>query len=319
MRDLGIETTFEALPFYRCDFFGPDSRRRRFETGEPFFYLVRRGGGPGSIEAGLRQQALDLGARIELGSSVDSLLEGGIVATGPKSADAIAVGVLFETDAPDQAAAIIDDELAPGGYAYRLVHDGHGTLATCLFRDFHREQECLDRVRADFERLAPIRTEVVREFGGFVNFFYREPVQRGDRLYVGEAAGLQDSLWGFGMRLAMLSGALAAKSILTGAEYGALFEQSLRPQMRASLFNRYLFDRLGNSGYVSYLSRMQGSGRLREYLTRMYQPNLLKSALSRCAERRYQSRLLDHRCGHLESCPCVWCRHGRVGAPATAL
>jgi YtkA-like len=115
MRSLGLETRFETTPFYACDFYGPDGRCRRFETREPFFYLVRRGGGPGSIEAGLCEQARALGARVEFGSRVEHLPQGGIVATGPKAADAIAAGILFETDAPDQAAAIMDDDLAPAG------------------------------------------------------------------------------------------------------------------------------------------------------------------------------------------------------------
>jgi len=48
------------------------------------------------------------------------------------------------------------------------------------------------------------------------------PVDRSGRLYVGEAAGLQDPAWGFGLRYALESGALAARCLLEGSHRRAV-------------------------------------------------------------------------------------------------
>ena len=39
------------------------------------------------------------------------------------------------------------------------------------------------------------------------------------RYYVGESGGLQDFMWGFGMRMAVWSGVLAARDILGECDY----------------------------------------------------------------------------------------------------
>jgi flavin-dependent dehydrogenase len=49
----------------------------------------------------------------------------------------------------------------------------------------------------------------------------------GNKLYVGEAAGLQD-LWGFGIRSSIISGFLAAKAIINDENLLNLLEDILR-------------------------------------------------------------------------------------------
>jgi len=147
----GIQRTFETIPHRSMVVYGPHRVERRVESREPFYYLVRRGGGPGSIEAGLLAQARELGVILRLGRTVEHLPTGGIVATGSRAVDAIVKGVLFETDLPDGAWGVLDDAVAPGGYAYLLVHAGQATLATALFRDFKRAPVYLERAVGFFQ------------------------------------------------------------------------------------------------------------------------------------------------------------------------
>ena len=106
---------------------------------------------------------------------------------------------------------------------------------------------------------------------------------------IGEQAGFQDTLWGFGMRLVISSGLLAAQSLLTGENYDQLWRQQLKPQMDASVVNRCIFSLLGNKGYGWFLSKkIQGDARVS--LRKEYQHTLLKKALHPWAKRRYQSR-----------------------------
>ncbi len=36
----------------------------------------------------------------------------------------------------DTAVIVLDDDIAPGAYAYLLVNNGHGTMATVIYRNY---------------------------------------------------------------------------------------------------------------------------------------------------------------------------------------
>jgi flavin-dependent dehydrogenase len=61
-------------------------------------------------------------------------------------------------------------------------------------------------------------------------------------LYAGEAAGVQDREWGFGMLHAMRSGALAATSLLDSGDYTTQAQHRFAPSQRAGFVNRMLFE-----------------------------------------------------------------------------
>ena len=67
------------------------------------------------------------------------------------------------------------------------------------------------------------------------------PVDRSGRLYVGEAAGLQDPAWGFGLRYALESGALAARCLFEGTDYEVEVSRLLEPVRCTATFNRQIF------------------------------------------------------------------------------
>ncbi len=279
-------------------------------SGEPFFYLVMRGGGSGSLDRWLLNTALEAGAEVIFNKRVDKLEDGGIVAIGPMAADAIAKGIVFDTDMEDIAAAILDDRIAPKGYAYLLVNEGRATLATCMFKEFKREGECFEASKEAFRKAFPrLQIKGEKEFGGYGNFFFGKPAYENGRCYAGESAGLQDCLWGFGLRYAMVSGYLAAKSIIEGREYASLVKKELLPWQRTSLVNRFLFERLGNRGYayvINVLGRRDAVGEIR----RQYAGPFWKRVMYPLARWNYRSRLIDRGC-HGEDCACVWCRCGK--------
>lgn len=47
------------------------------------------------------------------------------------------------------------------------------------------------------------------------------------------------------MRYAILSGYLAAKSLIEGSDYDMLWKRGLKPMLETSLINRYLFEKGG--------------------------------------------------------------------------
>ncbi len=306
---MGIKTNFLCHPFLQADLYDPDGRKVTIRASAPLFYLVRRGSDPGTLDQGLKAQALEAGVEIVFGRRVEKLPEGGIVATGPKVADGIVKGVLFETTLPDMAVAIADDRLAPKGYAYLLVHRGRATLATVILREFRREREFYEKTLAAFRKIVPLEMNRPREFGGYGNFVLHPTERHGARVYVGEAAGFQDALLGFGLRYAITSGYLAARSIIEGDSHDRLWRRELRPLLRTSVVNRFLFELAGHRGYRRLVAWMERSRDPRAVMRRQYRPWWPKRALYPLVYPFYfrRSRFRDYSCSH-EDCACVWCR-----------
>ena len=304
---LGIRINYTCQPYSELTVFDANLNKRIIRSQRPLFYLVQRGHAPGCLDYGLMEQAIEAGVEIVFNRRVDKLEKGGIIGIGPRAADAIAKGIVFNTNMEDIAAAILDDRLAPKGYAYLLIHRGKATMATCMFKDFKREKECFERTVETFKKVFPkLNMTDAKEFGGYGNFFFDKPVFENGKYYIGEAAGLQDCLWGFGMRYAMTSGYLAAKALIENKDYEALVRDNLIPMQKASLVNRFIFEMLGNNGYRYCINYLAG-GNAMEKIKKQYNPSFLKTLLYPVASWRYKSRLVDKGC-HGEGCACVWCR-----------
>ncbi len=276
---LGIETTFDCVPIREGLFFDADGRERMVRSERPAFYLVRRGTGAGTLDQGLKAQALAVGVTIRFLEAPPELPDGGIRTPGPARCDALDVGYVFETDMPDGVFGALSERLAPKGYAYLLVSRGWGTVASCLFDDYGNAREYRERAREFFERKAGLRMRSARAFGGTGNVRPRPIVRSGNTLYAGEAAGLQDALWGFGMRYALVSGHMAARAFCDSAP--RQYERSLRERfagfVKASVVNRYFYERLGDEGYARLLHAIARAADARDWLRRFYAPCLWKT------------------------------------------
>jgi flavin-dependent dehydrogenase len=291
IRRFGIQPDFYCRPIHRLSSYGP-RRAAHVSFAEPHAYLIRRGRRSGSLDSALKHQALDLGVRLQFESSLTEG-EADIVATGPRNANAIAVGCVFETDLGESAAVLLDDTLAPKGYAYLLVADGRGTLATVLYDQFSQGKACLERTKRRVHELLGLRMRKVQHFGGYGSFDLTRSLTKGQRRYVGEAAGLQDYLFGFGIRHAMVSGYLAGRSIIDGADYDQLCRRTLGSHLRTSLINRYWYEFMGQTGYDLLVSLSSRARDQRTFWFKIYTRPVLRMLLyplALRASRRIQPR-----------------------------
>lgn len=303
----GLATDFMALPCRHGSAFDAAGRRYEIRSDEPLFYLVERGPGPGTLDNALLRQAQGLGVEVRFNSRLRHVARSGILAAGPRAADAIAVGYHFDTDMADGYWVICDDALAPQGYAYLLVMNGRGTVKSCMFSGFKQEKLHVQRTVEAFQRLAGLEMKNPQAHGGSGNFRIPASAYSGPHPLVGEQAGFQDTLWGFGMRLAISSGVLAARSLLSGEDYDILWQRELKAQMDISVVNRALYTLLGNRGYGWFLRRLIAMPDLRASLGRYYQSSWHKRLLIPWAKRHYASQRRDITCNHVD-CHCVWCR-----------
>jgi len=310
---LGIESGFSATPFHEVVLFDPEGREHLYRSEKPMAYIVHRGATSGSLDIGLKQQALAAGAEIRFEETCRQLPTGGIDAGGPHGADAIGVGYLFDTDLADGAYVALSNQLAPGGYAYLLIQGGRGTLMSWMYADFHNEQQYLERCQAFFRARVKLDMKNPRRTGGAANFLYPRSARKGGLLYAGESAGFQDALWGFGMRYAMLSGCLAAQALLAGRpeDYDRLWRRRLGGQLQAVLVNRYFYQRLGDNGFNILLKgidrALQHNPDGRRWLHRYTAPRLWKTLCFPVVRRLHHSSRPapdEPKAG----CSCTWCR-----------
>ncbi len=307
MQAQGLSTDFDMMPGREGTAFDAWGNAYHLHSEQPFFYLLVRGPDAGSLDDALLRQARSLGVEVRFNSRLTQIDGAGILATGPRGAEVIAVGYHFRTDMDDGFWVICDDTLAPKGYAYLLVMSGYGTLKTCMFCGFNRQKEYLRRTVDAFHHLVDLRMENPVPHGGAGHLGPSGLWLTGQHPVTGEQAGIQDFLWGFGIRSAIDSGVLAAQCLMNGEDYAERARSQFLPRMQTSEVNRRLFSLLGNQGYRWYLRHASRQADTRDFLRRQYQPSRLKRLLRPLLAYPVQNR--SNPCNSPD-CTCVWCRCG---------
>jgi flavin-dependent dehydrogenase len=250
LKKMNIDTNFDCPPFHSV-ILTNGSKAKEINFKRPMFYLVKRGPFPGTIDYGLKKQALKTGVNIHF-QKKHTKNEVNIVATGPISNEVIGMnkGIVFRTDSKDIAIIVVNDELAFKGYSYFLVTKGYGCICTVVQREGIRSINAyFNKTKEFFINKFKPNIQKIRKVGG-VGSFSLKKVRKGTTLYVGEAAGLQDFLWGFGMRFAITSGYFAAQCIINNKDYERTVKTRLGKHLRAGVVNRYLWENVwSNKGY----------------------------------------------------------------------
>jgi len=304
----GIRADFERHAIVAGTVFDPAGRRHQVRGMRPLFYLLRRGTAEGTLDRALLAQACAAGAEVRFNDRVREFDGAGILATGPRQAGVIAAGHVFETDMDDGTWLALGHAVAPGGYAYLLVQGGRGTVASCMFTGFRDQAKHVAAAVGFFRANAGLEMRNPRPFGGYGNMRLPVTALQGGHPVVGEQAGFQDALAGFGMRYAIRSGVLAAQSILDGGDYTARWQAELGPWLKAGVVNRLIFNLGGESGMKLALARL-ARGDAGSLLKRAYSLTALKRLGLPLARRWYRAPLADPSCNHID-CDCVWCQHG---------
>lgn len=299
LKKIGLEINFDYQTFNKITIWGPNNFLEGFTVPRSPFYMVKRGPFKGSLDSGLKKQ-LENNKNIKIfyNHLVKDFSKIDIIATGPvmndKNVDAFAAGYTFNTNIPNGVILIFDDELAKDGYSYFLVSNGYGVIATCIFNNFKRLIEYREKTLKACKEKVNFIMRNVNKFTGTGNLFLGKKTFR-KKLFIGEAGGYQDYLWGFGMRIAATTGYLAAKSILNRENYYQLIEKGVLPRMMTSIFNRFWFTMLGNSSYKLFIKSFQSTNNPYKALTDLYNPNLIKKIIYPLAYLYYRKHLKDPR------------------------
>ncbi len=278
IKNCGLEINFTLSPSYEFKVCGPKRELKSFTSKRAFYYLIQRGFAEGNLDKGLYNQTLEKDIKIffdckELPEDIN------IFATGPDKASAIILGCNFQTDFEDTHIMLCDNDLAPKGYAYMLIVNGQGTIATAFKKDTNNPNIYLERTVESVQKFYSLNMSDTKRFGTYGSFTTENIYEKNGKYFVGEAAGLQDFLFGFGLRYAILSGYLAAKSITNNLNYSRLATTAFSDTLKASLVNRFMYEQLDNQKYNFIINKLSGIDDLILFLRKRYNFSLKRRLL----------------------------------------
>ena len=300
---IGVERNFYFRAADWATFY--DARRiaRVIRSGEPYGWFIRRGPEDGTLDRGLLQQARAAGANVTFNSRL-SVDEADVVATGPASPDGLAREMTWRTGEPERIDVFFNHKLSPGGYFYLFILDGIATFGCAIVADFKHIDEYFVHSMEAAQHLHPFQVPAETRTGySYMNFHLKQRATNGHARYVGEAAGFQDYLFGLGIRYALTSGYLAARSILEGRDFDELWQSELGAKQETSLVNRFLYETGGNFGLSVFVRQAGQAKDFRRYLGAWHRRRWWKSMLAPMVRRvwRHRGRCLHKPGDH-------WCR-----------
>jgi len=290
LKEWGIDSSeFKSTEFSIIDLIHPDDEISYPKTDGVAYRIVERGTSEHTIDQAFKRMALASGVNIHYKSRVQ-VEDCHIIACGPKGTSAVAYGEIFTTKHANMITFQLNDKLAPGAYSYLIIIDGVGLICTCLWRKQKKSDRFLNETIAWYEEHYPdIDRQPVKRVGGKGDFTINSHYKSDGRYYVGESGGLQDFMWGFGMRMAVWSGVLAAKDILGECDYDKEVRKQLLPYVRTSVANRFLMNRVGDKMFKRMCKqwmrnqRRKGDGLV--WVSHLFRPTLFKRVIYRLVNR----------------------------------
>ncbi|MFQ5949217.1 MAG: NAD(P)/FAD-dependent oxidoreductase [Nitrospiria bacterium] len=301
LKRMGLSTNFFIRPVRRARFFDYRLRSQSVHSRQPFGYFIRRGREGDTLDRGLLAQALAAGARVHYQARIKPE-EADIVATGPAAPDGLAKEMTFTTSLPETVWVLFDMRISPGAYSYLFVLDGRGTLGCAITQDFDHINDYFDRALQRFQEISPFTIDQEKIGYSYMNFSLKPSAKIDARLFIGEAGGFQDYLFGLGLRYALTTGFVAAESIIQKGDYDSFWKRAIGPSQEISLINRYLYERGGNDGLSIFVKRA-GRGDVQDYLSGWYSRRPWKRLMLPLIKWAWREK---DRCFH--SLPHHWCR-----------
>jgi flavin-dependent dehydrogenase len=298
---IGIERNFYFREATWATFYDHRNKARTIRSEEPFGYFVHRGAEESSLDRGLLAQARALGVNVTFNSRIATA---DVIATGPAAPDGLAREMTWRTSDAERVDVFFNHRLAPGGYSYLFILDGVATFGCAIVADFKKIDDYFEHSLASAQQANPFEIPAETRTGySYMNFHLKQRATRGDARYVGEAAGFQDYLFGLGIRYALTSGWLAARSILENRDYDELWQRELGAKQQTSLVNRFLYEAGGNAGLSMFVKQASRAKDFNRYLSGWHASTWWKRMLSPVVRRVWHHR---GRCLHKPE--DHWCR-----------
>ena len=222
------------------------------------YYLFMRGREEYTVDQQLYREAIDLGIRFHFGTKAPPEVE--IIATGPPRHEfnMLAAGFTFTAEGsnldPHTVIALLDNRVAPGGYLaitpgvdYHSIYSG-----SWIDLDFGRVLGLAEKAfEIPWVREVLGRSRWVDKIHGTA-YYARDPIATAVRdrsLQVGEAGGFQDAVAAYGFRYAVITGALAARSVVERLDYPTLLRSRFKDEFENAFAYRQKLNNASNRDF----------------------------------------------------------------------
>jgi len=249
---MGLQPFFFYSPQRSVRFFDSKLREFHLTSKKPFGYFIKRGGAVDSLDSALFRMAQQSGVQFKFLTRINPN-DADIIAGGSTYISGVSKEIVFESPTNDLVLTILDNYLTPFGFSYLFIINGHGTIGTAILRDFKYIDIYAETVVLRFKQIVDFTMNNIQETVSSVDFFIPKTAVENSKLFVGEAAGFQDYLFGLNIRRSIQSGYLAAKSIVEGLSYDDFWKKHFITQMKNSILNRFIYEQCGNAGYTFFL------------------------------------------------------------------
>jgi len=152
-------------------------------------------------------------------------------------------------------------------------------MCAVVLDELGRVNNCFEETKKIFLKMTNLDIQNPKNVGGVGSFSLKNNFKKNNNLFVGEAAGLQDVLWGFGMKYAFTSGFLAARSIINGENYEKKAKERFSNKLKSSLVNRFLWERAGFGNYAFLIDKLKNSKDLFGSLYSFHNYNFLQKLI----------------------------------------
>jgi flavin-dependent dehydrogenase len=246
--------SISARPIWCIKKYAPSGKEMIVRADDkPLFYAIRRGSIDNTLDDQLYHLAIGRGIEVNFNKK-NSTMGGNIIATGSLFRNIWAYGGVFKGVNINSQTILffLDNRYSPQGYIYAIPFGKHEvTIAATsfnltsplpiLFEKFLNENSIVREMveGASFEN----------RFCGDAYANYPITAEIKQMKFVGSAAGFIDPARGFGIRYAIESAILVAKSIDENLSYDTLWKKTFGEELLAGLKRRFLLEKLTNDDY----------------------------------------------------------------------
>lgn len=251
LEDIGLGRV-PLNPIYTVRKFSPSLRETTLEDNKPIYYTVKRGG-QGSLDEEIAQKCMKAGVSFEFGKKFEED-HAHVLATGAKRMDTVCVSSTVKNSRDlEEAYVLYDNNYAPQGYLYVLPFKKDLTIGAVSFGKKHFGK--MPELFVNALEKHPIISRLAngshdhRSAVGFAQHDNPSSALNKGKYLVGEAAGFNEASKGFGMRYAIWSGHLAAKSIMGHGDYDTLWKTKFGKELEEGFHMRKKFSAMEDPHY----------------------------------------------------------------------
>ncbi len=272
LRQVGV-TGLKIRKITRIRKYSPSLKCAEVHSDNPLFYSVFRGANSHSIDSSLHQTCIKNGVKFVTGSEV-SESDVDVVAIGGRETNVLGYGTTYENACVEQDTIHLfyDNRYAPKGYIYAVPFNSVLTVGlVCFDKDqFLNVPRMFDNLMENNPVLSGMVEGADRAhyFQNFAHYEIPKTAYRNGKHYVGEAAGFLEPSKGFGLRYALLSGHLAAKSILEKKDYDLLWKAAFGSELEEGMRMRRRFQMMTNDDYEHLIDSFGNAIEIGEYVKR---------------------------------------------------